>query len=134
ASGVQLASGWMRTRATSAIQTVADESPDTFAHLLQGAPTGAVASPVMASPPPLQTPPNTDPNAVEVVAGSPAAAELALADTFDPPPLLAGSTPLAATDEPATRTTTLPRIRFGDSPSVLGPESERVQELQLRLS
>src|SRR5690606_6996143 len=57
-----------------------------------------------------------------------------LADTFDPPPLLAGSTPLAATDEPATRTTTLPRIRFGDSPSVLGPESERVQELQLRLS
>lgn len=134
ASGVQLASGWMRTRSSSAVQTVANESTDTFAHLLQGSPASALPNAAIAAAPPLQVPTNADPNAVEVVAGSPAAVELARGNLPDPPELVAGSTELAATGGPAPRTSTMPRIRFGDSPSVVGIGSDRVQELQLRLS
>lgn len=134
ANGVQLASGWMRQRPTSGIQQVAGESADAFAHLLESAPG---VQPPLQSPQPVPPSPgqvNNDPNAVQVVAGSPAALELARSDSLAPPPLLDSSTPLPSAVEPEARSSTTPRIRFGGSPQVLGPGSQRIQELQLRLS
>jgi len=60
-----------------------------------------------------------------------------------PPALLNNSTPLPGTNGPLPaaglpssepRSSTAPRIRFGNSPAVIGPGTERVQELRLKLS
>jgi uncharacterized protein YgiM (DUF1202 family) len=132
--GVQLASGWMRQRSTTGIQTVANESADAFAHLLQSAPGSQPPYQATQPTPPLPGQVNHDPNAVQVVAGSPAAVELARSDSLAPPALLESSTPLPGTAALDSRVSTTPRIRFGNSPDVLGPGSKRIQELQLRLS
>ncbi len=143
ASGVQLAAGWTRQRVNQEIQPVASESAEAFTHLLQS--TGTAQPPyqgIAPTPvPPVPIPANTD--AVQVVPGSPAATELSQSNSLAPPALLNGSTPLPGSSPqlptPAAtnvgpRSSTTPRIRFGNSPTVIGPGSERVQELQLRLS
>jgi uncharacterized protein YgiM (DUF1202 family) len=134
ANGVQLASGWMRQRSATGVQQVAGEATDAFAHLLQSAPGNPLPTQSSLPTPPSTGQINNDPNAVQVVAGSPAAIEIARSDSFTPPPLLESSTPLPATSSPELRSSTTPRIRFGNSPEVLGPASTRLQELQLRLS
>lgn len=134
ANGVQLASGWMRQRSATDIQTVASESTDAFAHLLQNAPGGQTATPTGQPTPPPPGQQSGDPNAIQVVAGSPAAVELARNDSLAPPALLDSSTPLPAGVTASPRSTTTPRIRFGSSPGVSGPASEHIQEMQLRLS
>jgi hypothetical protein len=138
ATGVQLAAGWARQRVNQEIKPVVSESADAFAHLLQSTGTAQPAYQGTAPSPitPVPMPANTNSNAVQVVAGSPAAAEISQSNTLAPPPLLNSSTPiptpLAVNSE--LRSSTTPRVRFGNSPTVIGPETERVQELQLRLS
>jgi uncharacterized protein YgiM (DUF1202 family) len=134
ANGVQLASGWMRQRSTTGVQQVANESADAFAHLLENAPGNQLPAAASLPTPPSPGQVNNDPNTVQVVAGSPAAVELARNDSLAPPPLLESSTPLPSSTSSEARSSTIPRIRFGNSPEVLGPGSQRVQELQLRLS
>jgi hypothetical protein len=138
ANGVQLAAGWMRQRSTTGIQQVASESADAFAHLMQSAsgtqPPYQQSQETSQPTPPFPGQVNGDPNAVQVVAGSPAAVELARNDSLAPPPLLESLTPLPTAGAPDLRSSTTPRIRFENSPEDLGPGSERVQELQLRLS
>ena len=140
-NGVQFAAGWTRQTAEG-VQTVAGESANAFTHLLQT--TGPAQPPVQAAntvpEATTPTPHNTNPDAVEVVAGSPAAVELLQGTSLAPPPLLSNSSPLPTSDAGVApinsdpRSSTAPRIRFNNSPAVTGPSSERVKELQLRLS
>jgi uncharacterized protein YgiM (DUF1202 family) len=134
-AGVQLAAGWTRQRVTTGVQTVANESADAFSHLLNSTPTAQ--QPNQSAPPnltPVPQPAAANPNEVQLVPGSPAALEVAQSGSVAPPALLGDSTPLPNGTNVELRSSTTPRIRFGNSPSVIGPGTERVQELQLRLS
>lgn len=132
-AGVQQASGWMKQ---SLVTGVSKDNNRGFTHLVQNTVpiqsansesdiATATPMPSALSSPPLLSAGTAD--KVEIVAGSPAAAQVSQfsgrnADGSSPP------------THAAPRVSTSPRIRFGNSPSVLGPETERVEELQLRLS
>ena len=142
-SGVQLAAGWTRQRFETEVRPVAGESADAFAHLLEAAAPSQPPYQGTASAPTVSVPTPANPDAVQLVAGSPAAREVSPGSALAPPALLTNSTPLPGTNAlfpPAgvpnieSRTGTTPRVRFGNSPAVIGPGTERVQELQLRLS
>ncbi len=151
ATGVQLANGWTRQRFHNEVRPVSGESTgesatdsaDSFAHLLQSVPSAqpTYPNPTSMSATVVATPTGTDPDAVQLVTGSPAAIEMADSTSLAPPALINTSTPLPGNSYPATqlpaptpRSSTTPRVRFNNSPTVIGPGSGRVQELQLRLS
>jgi hypothetical protein len=139
-TGVQLATGWTRQRVDNTVQPAANESADAFSHLLNSVPSAQPPYQGTAAPPAAlpAVPANTDPNAVQVVAGSPASVELSQGSALAPPALLNNSTPIPGAQPGAIsidpRTSTTPRVRFGNSPTITGPAPERVQEMQLRLS
>lgn len=147
ATGVQLANGWTRQRFHNEVRPTSgestEESADSFAHLLQSVPSPqpTYPNPTTATATVVPTPTGTDPDAVQLVAGSPAAIEMANSTSLAPPALMNNSTPLPGSSNPAAqlpapmpRNSTTPRVRFNSSPTVIGPGSARVQELQLRLS
>ncbi len=145
--GVKLAAGWMSQSNPRNSLSTKSHSDQGFAHLVQN--TVPVQPPfpgANAATPSLSPMPNSGDNApefepggsdeVEVVTGSPAAAQV-----LQSPELVSSKiSPLRSeqTSDFSTatvpRASTSPRIRFGSSPSVLGPATDRVQELQLRLS
>lgn len=139
-TGVQLATGWTRQRVDNAVHPATNESTDAFSHLLNSVPSAQPSYPTTNAPPAAlpAVPANTDPNAVQVVAGSPAAIEMSQGNALAPPALMSNSTPIPGADANAVgnepRTSTTPRVRFGNSPTISGAAPGRVQEMQLRLS
>lgn len=150
--GVQLAAGWMRQSPAAGQTSGSNNSTQGFAHLVQNtvpvqpAFPGTGALPATPMPIPNYSPvqPAGTGDTVEIVAGSPAATQVSQSPGLIPPTLLQGANsppvsnsrliPTDGTSDAAPRVSTTPRIRFGNSPSVLGPATDRVEELQLRLS
>ena len=139
-TGIQLAAGWTQqgARRDSPAKQVPGIAADRgFTHLAKNSgplqPSFPQATPPANSGPILAglPVPENESSAVELVATSPAAAELGGPRTLEVPPLLDNSTPLPG--NPAVVSTS-PRVRFGSSPSIVGPASARVEEMQLRLS
>ncbi|WP_146452904.1 SH3 domain-containing protein [Bythopirellula polymerisocia] len=140
---VQHASGWMRQSPTVGHASGGNSSERGFAHLVQNtvpvqpAYPGAAALPSTPLPIPngiMAASTGGAADSVELVAGSPSAKQVSQSPGLVPPSLAQVGAAEQGASLAATRVSTAPRIRFGNSPSVLGPATDRVEELQLRLS
>lgn len=141
---------WSRRGGNDTAEKIADQVKLGFAHLVQNtaplrsAPVSqqaTVAAPPVPSAQGQQLSPQPGAERVAVIPGSPASLDTSNSATSSaPPPNEPAPFP---TPNPYSKSTgdqtqmpwsPLPRIRFGNSVSVLGPAPDRVEELQLRLS